>query len=82
MKKITMILMMLAVALLSTGCMTDKAYVVGKGVYVVGEAVVEANADKLSDKTLEKLKAVDEAAATYDTTRTAIRQVLDTQEQE
>lgn len=82
MKKIAMIVMIAVFALLGTGCVTDKPYAVGKALYPVGKAVVEANTDKLSDGTLETLKTVDEAASTYDETRTQVRKVLDTPKEE
>ncbi|WP_455756478.1 hypothetical protein [Sulfurimonas sp.] len=81
MKKIVMILMMAAAMLLVSGCSsTDKAYTVGKKLYVGGKAAVEANADSFSDETLNKLRKVDTVAEAYDNTRTKVRQVIGTQE--
>jgi PBP1b-binding outer membrane lipoprotein LpoB len=78
MKKIMTMFMLVAAMLLITGCVTDKAYTVGKKVYTGGKAAVKANADSFSDETLEKLKKVDTAATAYDKTRTKVRDALDT----
>ena len=85
MKKITITLIMLAVALLTTGCIADKDYLTDKAdkvykvtekVYVGAKAAVEANVDSFSDETLEKLKKVDTAASAYDSTRTLVKQMI------
>lgn len=72
MKKIVMILMIAAAMLLSAGCANDEYYPVAKKIYAGGKVLVEANADKLSDSTLEKLKKVDKAAKTIDDAKSTI----------
>jgi len=71
-------LIFVLVALSLTGCITDKFYGVGKTIYVGGKAVVIQNADMLDEKTLNKLKSIDDKATRYDTARTTIKKSLKT----
>ncbi len=69
MKKITMILMMMAVLLLSVAC-TDEKYNIGKKIYLGAKTIVQSHSDKLSDDTKERLKKLDAVAKAYDSNKT------------
>jgi PBP1b-binding outer membrane lipoprotein LpoB len=60
-------------AILFSGCVTDKIYNAGKVVYIGGKKVVIANSDMLDEKTLEKLKSIDDKAIRYDSSRKIIK---------
>ena len=80
MKKVLMMLMLVAVMLFSTGCFTDKAYDAGKKVYPAVKAGVQANSHLLSEGTREKLKTVDKAVTSYDKTRTEVKKALESKD--
>lgn len=72
-----LLIVTLFASVLLTGCVTDKAYTVGKTIYIGGKAVVIANSDLLDEETLEKLKSLDDKAVRYDTARTIIKKTVD-----
>lgn len=73
MKKL--ILGVICVVFVFTGCATDGAYNVGKSIYKGGKVVVQEL--PLKEDTKEKLGKVDKVATTYDKARTAVRNQLD-----
>jgi hypothetical protein len=73
MKKL--ILGVICLGFLFTGCATDGAYNVGKSIYKGGKVVVQEL--PLKEDTKEKLSKVDKVATTYDKARTAVRNQLD-----
>ncbi len=77
MKKILIATATFAMAVMFTGCVTDKAYEVTKTIYVGGKKIVINNAEKLSPETLEKLEKLDDYAVKYDETRTVVKNTID-----
>ncbi|WP_294967126.1 hypothetical protein [Sulfurimonas sp.] len=68
------IFLMAIIALIGfSGCATDKAYEVGKSVYIGGKSVVKANDDLIRKSTMDTLKNVDRVAVGYNTIRTEVR---------
>ena len=60
-----------------SGCVTDKAYGIGKTIYVGGKAVVIQNADMLDENTLDKLRSIDDYATRYDKARGIVKKSLE-----
>lgn len=73
MKKL--ILGVVSVAFLFTGCATDGIYNVAKAGYKGGKVV--AQNIPMSDEKRAKLKKIDKGATTYDKARTVVRNQLD-----
>lgn len=74
MKKL-LVLAVVCLGFLFTGCATDGAYGVGKAIYKGGKVVVQEL--PLKEDTKEKLSKVDTVATTYDKARTTVRNQLD-----
>jgi len=79
MKKVVLVLMVMVLAFsgcesMKNGGAVDKAYSVGKKVYIAGKKV--APLLPIDEKTMGTLKEIDGYATTYDGARTVVRKAL------